>query len=64
MDWSYGLLSESERNLLNQLSVFAGDFSLEAVERICILSEGSRVGVIDLHTALVDNSLVNINDEC
>lgn len=63
MDWSYELLTEDERDLLNQLSVFAGNFSLEAVEGICIPKEGIGAGVLDLLTASVDNSLVNINDE-
>ena len=63
MDWSYELLTEDERDLLNQLSVFAGDFSLEAVESICIPDEESGADVLDLLTTLVDNSLVNIHDE-
>jgi predicted ATPase/class 3 adenylate cyclase len=63
MDWSYDLLSEDERNLLNQLSVFAGDFSLEAAESICLSMDGSGAGILDLLTALVDNSLVFVNEE-
>ena len=63
MDWSYELLTEDERDLLNQLSVFAGDFSLEAVESICLPGEESGTGILDLLTALVDNSLVNVVEE-
>jgi non-specific serine/threonine protein kinase len=35
IDWSYELLSEEERRLLQRLSVFAGGCTLEAVEVIC-----------------------------
>ena len=34
MDWSYNLLSETERALLRRLSVFAGGWTLEAAEAI------------------------------
>src|SRR5207249_4396510 len=40
MDWSYDLLSDAERALLRQLSVFAGSFSLEAVVAVCWASPG------------------------
>lgn len=61
MDWSYELLSEPERILLRRLSVFAGGFSLEAVETIC---SGDSVEVrqaLDLLTYLVDKSLVMVD---
>ena len=35
IDWSYDLLSEAERALLQRLSVFAGGWNLEAAEMIC-----------------------------
>jgi predicted ATPase/DNA-binding SARP family transcriptional activator len=41
MDWSYALLTERERLLLQRLSVFAGSFTLKAVEAVC--GEGGRV---------------------
>jgi predicted ATPase len=34
LDWSYDLLTPQERILLRRLAVFAGDFSLEAIEAI------------------------------
>ncbi|HEY0140817.1 MAG TPA: BTAD domain-containing putative transcriptional regulator [Thermoanaerobaculia bacterium] len=52
IDWSYALLSESEQQLLAELSVFAGSFALEAVEAI----RGGEV--LDLLSGLVDKSLV------
>jgi predicted ATPase len=35
LDWSYGLLSQSEQSLFRCLSVFAGSFSVEAAEAVC-----------------------------
>ncbi len=35
IDWSYDLLSEKEKTLLNRLSVFAGGWTLEAAEKVC-----------------------------
>jgi predicted ATPase len=42
MDWSYDLLSDAEHALLQQLSVFAGGFSFEAVECVCAGEQESR----------------------
>lgn len=60
LDWSYRLLDSDEKALLNQLSVFAGDFTLEAVEGVIRdARQASRSPVaLDLLTALVDKSLV------
>jgi tetratricopeptide (TPR) repeat protein len=35
LDWSYDLLSPEEQALLRRLSVFSGNFSLEAAEAVC-----------------------------
>jgi non-specific serine/threonine protein kinase len=61
LDWSYDLLSETERLLLRRLAVFVGDWSLEAAERVCAGEGGDAVEpweVLDLLTSLVDKSLV------
>jgi predicted ATPase len=58
MDWSYGLLSEGERALLRRLSVFSGDFTLEAAESICDGEDLGRGEVLELLSRLVDKSLV------
>ena len=36
ISWSYDLLTETEQNVFAQISVFAGGFFTEAVEKICI----------------------------
>lgn len=62
MDWSYNLLSQSERILLQRLSVFAGGWTLEAAEEICAGEEIQSFDVIDLLTRLVNKSLAIAED--
>ncbi|MGH2397248.1 MAG: ATP-binding protein, partial [bacterium] len=61
IDWSYELLSESERLLLRRLSVFAGGFTLEAAEAIVAGVEIARHDFLDLLGRLVDKSLVIVD---
>jgi predicted ATPase/DNA-binding SARP family transcriptional activator len=59
IEWSYRLLPEPERQLLQRLSVFAGGFTLEAVESVCADAGSKDSGsVLTAFTALVDKSLV------
>jgi predicted ATPase len=58
IDWSYNLLSDNEQVLFNRLSVFAGDFSLEAAEEVCSDKNVEKRDIIDLLSQLVDKSLV------
>jgi predicted ATPase/class 3 adenylate cyclase len=60
--WSYDLLEEGARRLLDRCSVFAGSFDLEAAEAIC--GPGAEVGgdVTDGLMALTDQSLVRIEE--
>jgi predicted ATPase len=53
MDWSYDLLTEAERETLQQLSVFSG-WTLEAAEAVL----GDRA--VDLLGSLADRSLVEV----
>src|SRR2546421_154069 len=39
IDWSHDLLDSGERRLLRQLCVFAGKFTLEAIESICLFGD-------------------------
>jgi non-specific serine/threonine protein kinase len=58
MDWSYDLLTETERVMLRRLSVFAGGWTLEAAETVCSGDGVEVTDVLDLLTTLVDKSLV------
>ncbi|HVE76739.1 MAG TPA: AAA family ATPase, partial [Actinomycetota bacterium] len=58
VEWSYDLLSDAERKALNQLSVFAGGFSLEAAEFVCSEESFSSAEVLDQLSSLVRKSLV------
>ena len=57
LDWSYDLLSDTERLLLRRLAVFAGAFSLLAVEETCADAKLPSKTVVDVLGSLVDKSL-------
>jgi predicted ATPase/class 3 adenylate cyclase len=58
VDWSYDLLPEIERTLLQRLAVFRGGFDLEACEAVCGSAPIAPEDVLDLLTALIEKSLV------
>ena len=62
VDWSYELLSDSERRLLMRLSVFSGGWTLEAAEAVCAGGGIDSADVLDLLARLVDKSLVIVDD--
>ncbi len=57
IDWSYDLLTEPERTLLQRLAVFRGSFSLPAVEEVCLPD------ALDLLGSLVAKSLVSVQEQ-
>ncbi|TWF47981.1 ATP-binding protein [Neorhizobium alkalisoli] len=61
LDWSYDLLSDSERDILCRLGVFSGSFSLEAAQSVVGLFPLSPMDVADHIADLVDKSLVSLD---
>ena len=62
IDWSYDLLSKSERMLFCRLAVFMGGWRLESVEEICTGDEIASDNIDDLLGHLVDKSLVELEE--
>jgi predicted ATPase/class 3 adenylate cyclase/uncharacterized protein HemY len=58
IDWGYNLLSATEQQLFRRLSVFVGGWTLEAAETVCTGGDIDEFEVLDLLAALVDKSLV------
>jgi predicted ATPase/DNA-binding SARP family transcriptional activator/uncharacterized protein HemY len=58
LDWSYDLLPEGERLLLQRLSVFSGGWTLAAAEEICSGDGIDNRQILDLLDSLIDKSLV------
>src|ERR1700722_5121150 len=59
LDWSYSLLSEREKLVLCQLSVFVGDFTLEAAGSVVSETEVDEADVIDAVASLAAKSLIS-----
>lgn len=62
VDWSYDLLSDSERVLFARLAVFAGGFELAAAEEIAGADPLQSDDVLDLLTLLIDKSLLQADE--
>ncbi|HVE76711.1 MAG TPA: adenylate/guanylate cyclase domain-containing protein [Actinomycetota bacterium] len=58
VEWSYALLTEPERRLLENLSIFAGGFTMEGAERVCATHGVAPGEVLFLLSSLIDKSLV------
>jgi predicted ATPase/DNA-binding winged helix-turn-helix (wHTH) protein len=56
LDWSYQLLPEEERKALRRLSVFAGDFLLDAATAVA--ADPGSYGIVDQVANLVGKSLI------
>jgi len=60
--WSYDILDEGSRRLLDRLSVFAGSADIEAAEAVLGPASELGVDVVDGLSALADQSLVRIDE--
>jgi predicted ATPase len=58
LHWSYDLLSESERVVLQRLSFFSGSFTLEAASTVAASDDIDPPSVVDCVSNLVSKSLV------
>ena len=63
LDWSYDLLGESEKLILQRLSVFVGGWTLAAAEEVCAGDGIEHKDILDLLTSLADKSLVASEQE-
>ena len=61
--WSYDLLDQGARRLLDRLSVFRGGFELEVAEAVCGPASEIAGDVVDRLGQLVDHSLVRLDGE-
>jgi predicted ATPase/DNA-binding SARP family transcriptional activator len=62
IDWSYELLTDTERVVFRRLSAFAGGFPLEGAERVCAGEGVDVLDVVDLLERLADKSLVTADE--
>ena len=62
IDWSHALLSEGERALHARLAVFAGSFTLEAAQGVCMGGGLDEWEVLDALTSLTRKSMVLFED--
>jgi predicted ATPase len=60
VSWSYDLLGEAERRLLDRLSALRGGFDLEVAERVAGGEPLAPQGVAGLLASLAGKSLVQI----
>ena len=58
INWSYNLLGEAEKRLLQRLSVFVGGWTFEAADEVCNAEGEERINVLDGLEKLIDLNLI------
>jgi len=62
LEWSHDLLAGDERAVLRRSCVFAGGFTLQDAEAVCVPEGAPAARALDLMASLVDKSLVSRED--
>ena len=62
VDWSYELLSDSEKTVFQRLGVFAGGFDLAAAEEVGGADPLDSMDVLDLLQSMAEKSLVMLDE--
>lgn len=62
IDWSYELLDDRERVVLQRAAVFAGGFDVAAAEAVCATAAIDTFDVVNVIDHLVDKSLVIVEE--
>jgi len=60
LEWSYGLLSDDERHVLDQLGIFVGSFSLNVARELVADERIDKWTALEHLSTLVDKSLVMV----
>ncbi|HSL77711.1 MAG TPA: tetratricopeptide repeat protein [Candidatus Limnocylindrales bacterium] len=60
--WSYDLLDDGARRLVDRLSVFRGGFDLEMAERVCGPADDVGRDIVERIGELVDQSIVRLDE--
>jgi predicted ATPase/DNA-binding XRE family transcriptional regulator len=58
IEWSFKLLSESEKAVMRRCSVFAGGWTMEAAETVCCGIDVEVVEILDILTNLARKSII------
>lgn len=61
IDWSYTLLDNPERALLQRLAIFSDGCTLDSAEEVCAYGSLDREWIQDGLAALVESSLISVN---
>ena len=60
--WGYSVIAEAEQHLFDQLSVFAGGWSMEAAQAVCNDAFRTPASLVQAMKRLVDTSLIVVDE--